>query len=354
MEILVILGNRFWLFYGDERKGDSIVMVMLRDLANRGYPLAKAKVYVNEYGYIATLDKGRFIVLKNPMVIGDFKGKNVLWMFKNYIGKPFNYSGIISKELLARFYNLRFEVLRKNGKVVFRFSTISNSEIRFNILGNGGIIGDADILVYNLFSIPMKVGILGQFDSTSAYSEGKIDIPENGYIPLGIFSEFNFYTDNGQVWYYGGIHRWLGNMNLGIGIGEFHKPLGVLRYINLKPEVIIKVFMGYGDMGFEVFGKFGIVNIKGFKGLWGLEKPYGGFNGYREISILNSLADNFLVINMNLPIYRGVAQVGVFFDILFTKGYEPTGTYGLFLNFKRLRAFVSKNRLFGISIGISQ
>ncbi len=354
MEILIVLGGRFWLFYGDEKKGDSITLRMLKDLADMGYPLAKAEVYVNEYEYIAILDKGKFVVFKNPLVMGDFKWENVLWMFKGLLDKPFNYSEIISTEQLASFYNLKFDVFRDNQKVVFKFSTISNSEIRFNIFGNKGIVGNLDIYVYNLFSTPMKVGISGQFDSTRAYSEGELDIPENGYIPIGIFSEFNLYTENGQILYYGGVHRWFGKTNLGFGMGEFYKPFGILRYINLKPEIIAKIFMGYGHMGFEVFGKFGIISVKGFKGLWGLKKPYGGFNGYREVPMLNSLADNFLVINVNIPIYKGIARTGVFFDVLFTKGYEPTSTYGLYINFKRLNAFVSKNRLFGISIGISQ
>ncbi|MEO0149433.1 MAG: hypothetical protein ABIL23_03290, partial [candidate division WOR-3 bacterium] len=296
MEILIVLGERFWLLYGDKQKGDSITLQILKDLADMGYPLAKADVYFNEREYIAVLDKGKFVVFKNPLVIGDFKGENVLWMFKGLSGKPFNYSEIISMQPLASFYNLKFDVFRENQRVVFKFSTLSNSEVRFNIFGNGGIIGDVDLYVYNIFSTPMKVGISGQFDSTRAYSEGELDIPENAYIPIGIFSEFNLYTENGQVMYYGGVHRWFGKSNLGFGIGEFYKPLGILRYINLKPEVITKVFMGYGDVGVEVFGKLGIVSVKGFKGFWGLKKPYGGFDGYREVPILNSLADNFLVI----------------------------------------------------------
>jgi len=350
MEITIVLEGWNYSGFGDKRKGDSITLKVLENLAEEGYPLAEAKVLLGKFEYIAILDKGKFISVKPSQIYGEFPRENLSWILRRYYGKAFKYSEISKISLLAKFYNLDFKVFRGKDDVVLYFSSPSNSRVFFNLMGGKALSGYISTSAFNLFSTVGKFGILGQFDTLRFYSEFWGDISENRYVPFGVFFEGNLEKDG--IFYLFGIHRWYNFLNVGVGLGSFGGSFGVLRLINIDPEFEGKVIMGLGEIGFEGIFEVWKIRIKAFKGFRNLKKPYGGFEGYREASPLNSLESRFLTLNLDLPIFSKTVEFGPFFDALIVK--KPDYTFGVFLNYGSLRMFISRRLLFGFSLGIER
>ncbi len=346
MEILVIFESWNFSGFGDQRKGDSINLSILRNLAEMGYPLAKSEVFLGKGEYIAIVDKGKFVSLKPSQVYGEFPEENVRWIFRRYYGKAFRYSDIIRLSNLAKFYELNLEVFRGKEDIVMLLSSPSRSRVSFNLMGGKKTLGYFSASVFNLVSYVGRFGIWGQFDTSNFYSEFAGDIAENHYIPFGLFFEGS--VGNEDIFYLIGIHRWYELLNLGVGLGKF----GVIRLIKLDPKFEVKVFMSFGEVGFESFLRVWNIRIRAFKGIGKMKKPYGGLDAYREVSPLNSLEDRFFVLSFDLPIYSKIVRFGPFLDALFTENKDYT--FGVFLNYGKLRMFLSRRGFFGISLEIER
>ncbi|MCC6012028.1 hypothetical protein LM594_03500 [Candidatus Caldipriscus sp.] len=350
MEIVVILDSWNYSGFGDQKKGDSITLGILRDLAERGYPLAEAKIFLGNWEYIALVNKGKFVFLKPSQIYGEFSEGNIRWILRGYYGKAFRYSEILKVSKLSRFYDLDLKVFRGKEDVVLYFSSPSNSRVFLNLVGGKTATGYLSVSVFNLFSTLGKFEVLGQFDTLRFYSEFSGDISENIYLPFGVFLEGNLGKDG--IFYLFGIHRWYNLLNFGLGFGEFGGSFGVLRLISVDPSFEGKILMGFGEVGFEGRFRFWNLRMRAFKGFRNLKKPYGGFDGYREVSPLNSLENKFFTLNLELPLYSKTVKFGPFFDALIARDRDCT--FGIFLNYGNLRMFLSRRGFFGVSLGIER
>ncbi len=355
VEIVVILGNSVYSFEGTHEKGDSVVKKFLLTLADKGYPFAKANVYIERYGYYAIIYKGPFYVLSDIFVVGDFTKDNVEWIFKGVINKPFRYKDIIRIFPVLEFYSMELSVLRGKGRMVFDLRSKKSSEVIMVLSGNRNRLkGYADVGIYNFFGLPSKVYISGDFDTSRVYIDSDVDIPQNGFIPAGVFINSTFISGYNGMFYYIGLHRWFSNINAGIGYGGFGKYFSVFRVMLLGRMRFEGTFMfslyGYGA---EINFKWGFLRAKAFKGIYGLKKPFGGFEGFREISRIYSLRDNFLVSNLDIPVYKGGVVVGPYMDILLSKGFRPGFSKGLFLKFEMFEMFISSKRNIGFMLKLT-
>ncbi len=352
-EIVLIMGNRMYAYYGDKYKGDSLVKEYLHELANSGYPFANANIFVDDQQYLAIIRKNRFYILSEPGIVGDYKVQNVIWLIKGLLNKPFQYDRTASRNMIANYYGISMDIYRRSDNIILEFKKLKTSSVGIALNGdNRGIYGYSNIFLFNLFGYPMRANLVSQFDTSNFYISGDIDIPQNQNIPFGVFAGANMIDDNKALFYYAGLHKWYQKNDLGIGFGEYTDIFSVIRFISIRSFFIkLLVFIAREDMGLRFDLKYSLFKVKGFKGIYGLKDSYGGFDGFREVDKLTGLSDNYLVIKVDIPIYRANFSVGPFSDVLFIRKEKPNISYGLFFQMgKGFYMFVSRSRRIGFML----
>lgn len=352
-EIVFIIGSRMYSYYGDKRKGDSLVKEYLHELANSGYPFAIADIFVDNGQYLAIIRKNRFYILREPKIVGDYRAQNVIWLIKESLSRPFQYDRIMSGNAVANYYGISMDIYRQSDDIILKFRKLRTSSIGMALNGSSrGIYGYGDIFLFNLFGYPMRMNLVSQFDTSNFYISGNLDIPENQSVPFGVFAGADMIDDNNALFYYVGLHKWHRKNDLGIGFGEYMGVFSVMRFISIRSFFAeILLFIAREDMGLRFDLKYGLFKVKGFKGINGLKDSYGGFDGFREVDKLGSLSDNYLIIKADIPVYKANFSVGPFSDVLFIRKERPNISYGLFFQIGEVfHMFISQSRRVGFML----
>ena len=336
-------------------EADSAVRSVLRRLANSGYPFARARVSVNGGEYVAVVLKGRFYVLNSPRVKGKASSHFLKWFFRGMYGKAFSLEEVERRRRLAGFYGVKVSVMRGDSEVVCGFEGEGGSVGAQISGGETGVWGVLLLSGEHLLSSGISVSLAASYDSTSAFTRLKVDLPP--LLPSGLMGEAEYFRGDSVFYRFISVpYVWSYPFRAGLGVlfSEGFFPTLVLERVS-DPYISAFLTAGSGELGGRLWFKRGWFYLLAFRGLGRWRERVGGMDRFREIPYTSLFSQEFALVRVDVPVVRiGRLRTGPFADALFERRRPPLYAYGIFLKVgDGFSAFISARRLVGVDVKVS-
>ncbi len=353
VEACIVLSSQLLCRSGTEREADSIVLHELRRLADRGYPLASAKVWVQDGEYVAIISRGKFYVIRDPIVVGNTSGPLVRWFFKGLYGRAFNLSEVERKSKVAGYYGVEVSPLRRGDEVVFRFRGGGGSvggEVRGK--RGEGVSGTVSLEGRNVLSLGIRLEVEASFDSANMYFSSDLDVPPLFVMALRGRASFLRVDSTVSSSAFVLPYVWAYPFRTGVGVGYSSVPFlvgEIGRIGSLHWEALL--FLTWGEVGYLANLRYGWLSVFAFKGIGSWRERVGGADRFRRLPTLGYSSGNFAVVRVSAPLLRaGSLKAGPFTDVLLERGREPLWAYGLFAGFSEgLSVFLTLDGYVGMT-----
>ncbi len=354
VEACIVLSSHFLCRSGTEREADSLVLYELRHLADRGYPFAHAKVWVQDGEYVAIVSRGRFYVIRDPVVVGDASAPLLRWFFKGLYGRAFNLSEVERRSKVAGYYGVEVLPLRRGDKVIFRFRGGGGSvggEVRGR--KGEGISGALTLEGENVLSLGVLLRLEASFDSTDMYLSSDLDVPP--LLVAAVRGRASFLrvgdTTSGSVLMV--PYVWAYPFRTGVGLGYSSLPflIGEVGRIG-SPAGDVMLFLTRGEVGYLAQVRYGWLSLFAFRGIGAWRERVGGGDRFRKLPAVGYSSEDFAVLKCDVPLLRaGDLRAGPFADLLLEREKGPLWAYGLFATFSdNLSIFLTADGYVGMGV----